>query len=245
MSYKLATEVTEARKEWSKQKFLMIGGSGIGKSTFFSFAEDVGYMQTEAGLEFITAKKNVCHNWADVCGCMGALLQSAKDGKFPYKLLVIDTVDRIVDYATESALDWAKAKYQKTEIRAINDIPNGAGWDIRRRNVDKLLRGLEQLPCAVALIGHLENKKVEDDGQKAYDKHTISIGGKVGGDILAWSDHTLHVKGVMMGDVLKRTVYTKPTKSREAKSRGGIVKDGWVWEDNDEENFLQLRKQFD
>ena len=39
---------------------------------------------------------------------------------------------------------------------------------------------------------------------------------------------------------LVRTVYTKPTKSREAKSRGGVIGDNWKWVDNDEDNFNKL-----
>ena len=244
MSYKLSTEVTEAQAVWSRQKFLMIGSAGIGKSDFWQHADDVAYIQSEAGLEFITGIKNEVRSWNDVHGLMGALMEAMKNNTFPYKTIVVDTIDRIVDFAGEEALKWGKNKFSKNEISVISDIPNGAGWSFRQSLVDKFLRGLEILPCCKVLIGHVETKKVEEDGAKPYDRKSISIGGKVGGDVLAWSDHTLHVVGRRMGDTLKRTVHTKPTQSREAKSRGGAVKDGWIWGDESKDNFNKLREQF-
>jgi len=244
MTYQLQTEVTEARAVWNQQKFLMIGASGIGKSDFWRHADGVAYIQSEAGLEFISAIKNPVKSWADVHNLMAALMDAYKNNKFPYKCIVVDTIDRIVDYATDEAINWGRTKFTKQDIRVVGDIPNGAGWDVRRGLVDKFLRGLEVFPCAIALVGHLEVRKIEEDNVQAYDKNTISIGGKIGADILAWSDHTLHVKSRMQGDQLKRVVYTKPTTSREAKSRGGIIKDGWVWVDDSKANFDYLRSLF-
>ena len=97
--------------------------------------------------------------------------------------------------------------------------------------------------CAIAYVSHLEVKRIEEENRK-YDKSTISIGGKVGGDLLGWTDHTLHIQAQLYGDKLLRTVYTKPTQSREAKSRGGIVPDNWKWVDNDKENWTKFRGLF-
>ena len=231
-------------KSWDKQKFLMIGMAGVGKSDFWQHAENPLYIEAEAGLNFIDACKVPVRDWSDVKEVISALNTAIKSNDFPYDLIVVDTIDRILVYAETEVMDWGRKKFSKSDIRAINDIPNGAGWDIRRQLVNKFLKAIEAIPCAKAVVGHLETKKVEEDGSKGFDKNTISIGGKIGGDILAWSDHTLHIAGRMMGDELKRTVYTKPTKSREAKSRGGIIKDGWVWGQDSKENFAKLREQF-
>ena len=232
-------------KRWCDQKFLMIGDSGIGKSEFFSHAERPFYLEAEPGLNFLDVYKLPCRDWDDIGQTMSLLIKEAeKPESFPYDLIVVDTIDKVVDYASEETIRWGKNKFKNSDIVSIGDIGQGTGWDMRRTMVHKVLNALEKFPCAVAIIGHLDCKEVDESGQVPYHKHTISIGGKVGSDILAWSDHTLHVKGVMLGDVLKRTVYTKPTKSREAKSRGGIIKDGWVWSENSAENFNKLREQF-
>ena len=231
-------------KDWKDQKFLMIGMAGIGKSDFWQHAENPLYIEAEAGLNFIDACKVQCRGWNDTKEIVSSLNNAVKSGDFPYDLLVVDTIDRILNYAEEDVLRWARDKFSKSDIISIRDIPQGTGWDLRRELLNKFLKAIEPLPCAKALIGHVEDKQIEEMGQKEYHKQTISIGGKIGGDILAWSDHTLHVAGVMMGDELHRTVYTKPTKSREAKSRGGIVKDGWKWSADSKANFAKLREQF-
>jgi len=240
----LPTKRSGISKDWKSQKFLMIGMAGIGKSDFWQHAENPLYIEAEAGLNFIDACKVQCRGWNDVKEIITSLNNATKANEFNYDLLIVDTIDRILNYAEQETLDWAKAKYSKSNIMVISDIPNGAGWDIRRQLLNKFLKAIEPLPCAKALIGHVEDKQIEEMGQNQYHKQTISIGGKIGGDILAWSDHTLHIAGILMGDELKRTVYTKPTKSREAKSRGGIVRDGWKWSADSKDNFAKLREQF-
>ena len=77
-----------------------------------------------------------------------------------------------------------------------------------------------------------------------YDRNTISIGGQLGETLLAWPDHILHVESLVRGDKIMRTVWTKPTQSREAKSRGGVIPNGWRWEDDDAVNYKKFRGLF-
>lgn len=102
---------------------------------------------------------------------------------------------------------------------------------------------MEELPCALAYIGHLHTKRVEE-GVRKYDKHTIALWAGMGNDMLAWADHILHVKANMIGDKLERIVFTLPTQSREAKSRGGIIQNGWKWGNNAKTNYSEFRKLF-
>lgn len=239
----LPTERSGTSKKWEDQKFLLIGPAGVGKSDFFQHAKNPLYIEAEPGLNFISACKVPCRSWEDV----GEIFKAFKEAqaKWSWDIVVVDTIDRVVDYATQAVIEMGKAKWPQKDIQSLSDWPGmGGGWASREALVKKFLSALERLPCAVALIGHLETKQIEEDGQSAYHKSTISIGGKVGGDILAWADHTLHVDARLVGDTLRRTIYTKPTKSREAKSRGGVVKDGWTWSDDSKANFDKLREQF-
>jgi len=246
MAYKLSTTKSGISKKWEDQKFLMIGQGGIGKSKFWSYADDVMYIQTEAGLNFIEAIKNPVYCWEDLKDVLIELMKLRDAKQFPFKAVVLDTVDRALEYVETEVMAWARGKYSKgNEYGGIGDIPEGAGWYRRETMMNKILASLESLPCAKVIIGHLDNKEIKQEGEKAFTKSTISIGGKVGGNIAHWSDHTLHIVGQMRGDKLTRIVYTKPTQSREAKSRGSVVKDGWIWSDNDEENFKKLREQFE
>jgi hypothetical protein len=99
------------------------------------------------------------------------------------------------------------------------------------------------LPCAIAFIGHLESKEVKEPTRSIH-KQTISIGGKCGLELCAWPDHLLNITAQYAGSEIKRTVRTRPTATIEAKSREGMVPDGWVWSSNDKENWDKLRGLF-
>jgi len=247
MGYDLPTKKSGVSKRWVDQKFLMIGHSGIGKSEFWSYGENPLYIETEAGLNFIDAYKMPARSWEDIHGIMGAMFQAIKDGSFIYDVVVVDTVDRVIICIEDEVMRWAKTKYKNgADFEGIGDVPEGCGWYRRESLINKFLKGLEVLPCAKVLVGHSDNKEVKEEGSaRGYHKNTINIGGKTGGKILAWSDHTLNVVGKMMGDTLQRTVYTRPTMSREAKSRGGIIPDGWRWDADSKVNFDKLRELFD
>lgn len=224
----------------------MIGASGIGKSCFFSQDPNAFFIEAEAGLNAYEVFKMPVRSLDDLRKVYALLKDKADKGDFPYSIVVIDTIDKIVEYTANEVIAEAKQFFKKMadDIHTLFDIPEGGGWDRQKNKIRTLLTAFEQLPCAVALIGHLENKTMRPKNQKEFNKDTISIGGKVGGDILAWSDHTLHVQATMQGDTLIRTVFTKPTESREAKSRGGMIPDMMRWGNNDKENYDNFRKLF-
>lgn len=234
-------------KRFASQKISMIGASGIGKSAFFAQDPKAFFIETEAGLNFEDVFKMPARDWTELREVYNLLYERAWKGdgsEFPYDIVVIDTIDKVINYAEAEVIEWANG-YFKKEVHSIRDVPEGAGWDRRKKHVKRFLDGLEMLPCAKAYIGHVEVKEIKDMVLGKYSKKTISIGGKMGGDLLAWTDHTLHVEALMVGEELKRTVYTKPTQSREAKSRGGIVPDGVVWGNDSGENYRKFRELFD
>lgn len=231
-------------KRWISQKFGMLGHSGIGKSTFWAQDENALFLQCEAGLNYLDVFKVPITSWDDLRQTYGELKEMADSGKFKYSTIVIDTIDRLVDYAEEEVIGIARGFYKKVEINTIGDIPEGGGWAKRQEKVMMFLGLLERLPCAVAWISHPNIKRIEEPTRK-YDKTTITIGGKLGLDLLGWTDHTLHLDALQVGDRLCRTVYTIPTQAREAKSRGGVVPDGWKWKDDMVENFKYLRGLFE
>jgi hypothetical protein len=230
-------------KRFCKQKICLLGAPGIGKSSFLAQEEGAFFFDLEGGLNFLDVKKLPIRTWEELREVFSLLKKAKELGKFPYTMLVIDPVDRLIDIAEEHTILKAQEFYKKINVETIADIPEGKGWDTRRRMVSNFLDELCKFDCAVAYVSHLEIKRIEEETRK-YDKTTISIGGKVGGDLLGFTDHTLHIQAQMMGDKLMRTVYTKPTQSREAKSRGGIVPDGWKWLDDDKENWKKFRSLF-
>jgi len=239
----LPVKVSDIDKRFSKQKFGILGAPGIGKSSFLAQCEKALFLDLEGGLNFLRVLKIPIRDWEELRDTYASLIKAKKENNLLYTMVVIDPIDRLIDLAEEHTILKAREFYKKIEIETISDIPEGKGWDTRRRMVSNFLEGLSRLDCAIAYVSHLEIKKIEEDSRK-YDKSTISIGGKIGGDLLGWTDHTLHIQAQLIGDKLVRTVFTKPTQSREAKSRGGIVPDNWKWLDSDKENWEKFRGLF-
>ena len=243
----LPTVASEVDRKWTSQKFGVIGPSGIGKSKLFSFDPNSFYIQTESGLNHLAVKKLPARSWEEFKDIVSLLFQSYQAGKFPYEggTLIIDTADRWIDLAEQEVISRGRNKFKDVPINTIGDIPNGAGWSWTRELIGNSLAKLEELPCAIAFIAHLEQKEVKTATDK-YHKSTISIGGKLGGDLMAWCDHLLNIESELSRDGdIKRTVRTLPTRNVEAKSREGMVPHNWHWTSNDEENWKKLRAMFE
>lgn len=238
----LPTTRSEVDRKWISQKFGMIGAPGIGKSKFWSFCNGL-YIQTEAGLNHLSVMKMPCRTWNEFKDIYTLLSQANQAGKFPYDTIIIDTIDKFVDVAQQEAIARGRNKFKQMEINTVGDIPNGAGWMWAQDLVENALTKLEELPCAVVYVGHLELKEVKEPTRSIH-KQTISIGGKMGGMLVAWPDHLLNVEAQIIGSELKRKVRTFPTQTIEAKSREGMVKDGWLWGSDDKANWELFRKMF-
>jgi len=238
----LPTVRSEVDRRWISQKFGMIGPPGIGKSKFWSFCNGL-YIQTEAGLNHLKVMKMPCRSWEDFRQIYTLLIQAANSGKFPYDTIIIDTIDKFVDMAQQETVERGRNKFKGNEIHTVGDIPNGAGWAWSMDLVENALAKLDELPAAVVYIGHLEVKEVKEPTRSIH-KQTISIGGKMGGMLTAWPDHLLNVQGMFVGNELRRVVRTLPSQTIEAKSREGLVKDGWQWEADDEANWKKFRGLF-
>ncbi len=242
MPVTLPTKKSEIDNSWISQKTGMIGPAGIGKSQFWSYSNGL-YIQTEAGLNHLSVYKLVCQSWDAFGEIYTQLIQASQSGKFPYDTIIIDTIDKLIDLANEETIARGRAKFKAIEINTIGDIPNGAGWAWNMDLIENALRKLEALPAHIVYIGHLEQKEVKEPTRSIH-KATISIGGKMGGMLTAWPDHLLNIDASYQGSKIVRKVRTLPTATVEAKSRGAVVKDGWVWDESDEVNFKTFRGMF-
>jgi hypothetical protein len=245
MPITLPTTKSEINLRFTDQKIGLIGASGIGKSTFFSFGDKTLYMQTEAGLNHLSVIKVPIRSFNDLKELLTALIQADQSGKFPYDCIVIDTIDELIDLINEEVIRRGREKFTKlsNEINTIGDIPNGAGWQWATELIKLTFDKLEKLPACIAFVGHLENKEVKTATDK-YHKQTLSIGGKTGLWLTAWTDHFLNVESTMNGQQFVRKVRTRPTQYVEAKSRGNVVPDGWQWIDSMQENWNKFRGLF-
>lgn len=230
--------------KWEDQKTGIIGPPGIGKSEFFSHNPKALYLQCEAGLNHLKVMKVPIRAWSDWEETYSALLEAQRAGKFIYDTIIIDTIDRFCDYASDVVVDRGRQKFKSADINVVGDIPNGAGWAWGTDLVMNALGKLEALPAHIVYIGHLDRKEIKKPNQVSVHLQTISIGGKTGRELAAWPDHLLNIEANMVGNNIKRVVRTLPSATIEAKSRGGMVKDGWVWDEDSKKNWEHFRSLF-
>lgn len=241
---KLPTEKRKATRRWIDQKFLMIGPGKVGKSAFWAEGEKTLFLEFEPGLNHLNVLAQPLRTW-DELKELYLLLKDADANTFPYDTIVFDTVDRMVDLATEEVIANGRRKYAKMaqDINGVGDVPNGAGWAWQKELISNVLRKFEELPAASVLIGHWNNKEIKEP-TRTYHRDTISIGGQTGMKIIHWADHTLHVRVTTAGDTQERLVLARPTATVEAGSRGELVPPVTKWSPDMHANYQALRQLF-
>ena len=128
MKKELPLEVIAPSKDWKKQKILMLGQAGTGKSSFWAQDPATFFFDCEGNLNHLPVKRIRCACWDDVREVFGLLTQMKP---MQYTTIVVDPIDRLISYAIEETIWWAKQKYSDKvaeKINTIGDIPEGNGW---------------------------------------------------------------------------------------------------------------------
>lgn len=239
----------EATKLFTAQKFATLGPAGIGKSHLWAVDPLNIIVDMEGNINHLKCRKVVARSWDDLKELYVTLLQQKLDKKpFSFQAISFDTLDRLIDFAHEDVIAEARVKFKGAvdkglQINVIGDVPEGIGWDMRQTKVMNLLNKFHELGVAVNLVGHTQDKQIETPTRK-YSKNTINFGGQLGSKILGWTNHTLNVEANWVGARLERKVHTLPSDAWEAKSHGGVIPDGWKWDDDMEKNWKYLKGLF-
>lgn len=231
---------------WREQKFIMLGESKVGKTEFWADPRNY-FIRTEPGHGHVTTYGDDCRDMGDFHKIRAKLLAAKAAGVLPFETVVIDTGDRFLDCITEDVLDWARQKYNKMadDITGIGDVPEGNGWFMLKQKTNMILKGLEELGCAVVLIFHVTQDQRDDEAtKKKYTCATINVGGKSGKAILAWADHILHVKSMYVGEQIARAMITRQSKYTEAGSRLKTMPPQIPWGTDPKENYAKFRALF-
>ena len=240
----LPTKKSEIDNNWRSQKIGMIGAPGIGKSEFWSYGEHTLFIQTEAGLNHLSVFKVPVRCWDDFVELYTVLIQSHNSGTLQYDTIIMDTVDNFANFANQESIARGRAKFKNIDINTVGDIPNGAGWMWATELVENSFSKLEQLNACIVYVGHLDTKEIKTPTSSIHKK-TISLGGKMGQFLLSWPDHLLHIDAtIQQSGNVKRMIRTLPSQTLDAKSRGGMVQDGWLWGDSTKDNYIKFRALF-
>ena len=226
-------EKTTGKKIYRKQTFCVIGPPKVGKSSMLEDDRNL-FLDIEGGLSHLSVKKfpkdRPFLDYDELESCVDQLVAMKHQGKFPKEIdgVVVDTATRFTQLAGDKTIELMNKKFSK-EWQTLEEISIGGdkgspGWGMRSNLVDQILGKLKQLDCAVWIIAHNENKKIE-----GLEKNTIDIGGQLGKAFLRYSDHILNIIGKTTPDgIITRTVRAMNTATVEAGSRGLCLEASWV-----------------
>ena len=228
--------------EFDAQKFLMYGQTKLGKTSFWAQCDGAYFIKTERGHNHVDVAGKDCHSYDEVMTVVAKLIQAKQIKPYPFRVVVVDTFDRFIEYIEEAVVAWGRDKYKQSEINSISDIPNGAGWSERTSRLSLLLRRLDEIPCAKAIIMHACVDDMEDERGK-FKRTTVNIGGKSNKVITGWADHTMYVRAIYVGDQLLRKVRLRPSREMDAGSRG-VLPAELPWTADNKKNFDEFRSFF-
>jgi hypothetical protein len=190
-----------------KQIFCIYGRPKIGKSTFCSYFEAGLFIATEPGLNHLSVYKVNVTSWEaflEVC-------MELKAGNAQFKTVIIDTIDRLVDYCQEYVC-------RREKILHPADYDYGKGWQMISQEFQRVLAKLALMPYGLVMIGHSKDREVKTKTQK-YDKVGLSISGSNSDVVTTMSDIILFMDEDVVNEKEVGIIRTKPSIYFEAGDR--------------------------
>lgn len=210
----LPTKKTPMQDDPSKLTIVLVGGNGVGKTTFASQAPDVLFIATEPGLHALESYNVAIETWEDFHQVCAEL----KEGGHGYKTIAIDTLTNLYKLCVAFFC-------KKYGVEHVSDIPGFArGYDLVNNHIYNYVKALSYLPYGLFLICHSTEKHIEVPGQAKYIKLVADVPDSIRKRLLGLADIQLYftVEALQKenGTVeTRRVVKSQPTKFYEARDR--------------------------
>lgn len=150
-------------------RIVLYGTHGIGKSTFAAQAPNPVFIQTEEGLDAVSATAfPLCQSFDDILECIGVLASESHD----FQTVVLDSAD------------WAEQLIQKrvaqdNNVKTIDAIGYGRGYKAAADYWRQLLDGLDHLRTdknmQVILLAHSQVRRFDDPLADPYDRYQLDL----------------------------------------------------------------------
>jgi hypothetical protein len=150
-------------------RIVLYGTHGIGKSTFAAQAPDPVFIQTEEGLDAVSATAfPLCQSFDDILECIGVLASESHD----FQTVVLDSAD------------WAEQLIQKrvaqdNNVKTIDAIGYGRGYKAAADYWRQLLDGFDHLRTdknmQVIMLAHSQVRRFDDPLADPYDRYQLDL----------------------------------------------------------------------
>lgn len=141
---------TKPQFTMTKLSMLLYGAPKIGKSTFCSRAEDALFVATEPGLNHLEVASVQVNTWREFLETMALLAK----GGHGFKILVIDTIDKLCDFCDIEICDNAK-------VQTLGDMGFGKGYKIYQNELKRVFQKVFALDMGVILTSHAQLIEVD------------------------------------------------------------------------------------
>lgn len=150
-------------------RIVLYGTHGIGKSTFAAQAPNPVFIQTEEGLDAVSATAfPLCQSFDDILECIGVLASESHD----FQTVVLDSAD------------WAEQLIQKrvaqdNNVKTIDAIGYGRGYKAAADYWRQFLDGFDHLRTdknmQVILLAHSQVRRFDDPLADPYDRYQLDL----------------------------------------------------------------------
>lgn len=181
-------------------KFLIIyGPPKVGKTGFIStLPDDHLFLDCEGGTELTSCISVSISSTEDIYQVIKLIITeggkrkaAGKSGSdlFPYRFLIIDTLDILEEFCVISATDKYKSSTlgKNFEGKSVLELPNGLGYYYVREEVKEVLNKLGSVCKYMIGVSHTKDV-VQDKGGVQVSSTDISLTGKLGKIIASAAD---------------------------------------------------------
>lgn len=182
----------------SPRILVLYGVPKVGKTEVLSQLPGCLILDAEQGSEMYDAMRVSVNSTTDIYEVYKAIAAAGaariKEGKtgidqFPYKYLAMDTLDKIEEFAEQSATVKFKASAIGKSFtgKSVLELPNGGGYYHLRNELNQIVNDISAICPRLILITHIKEKLLNKGGEDVR-VNDISLTGKMGGIICAKAD---------------------------------------------------------
>jgi len=158
---------------------IVFGQTKVGKTTMMSRLPQGKYLvvDLEQGSDFLSVNRVQANSLAE----LAAVLAELRTGNYPFEFIVLDTVDKIVDWSEAYVL-------ASNNATMLKDIPFGGGYSLVREQVMNILNAFNSLGKRLIVVGHRKKTTTDGDAKDEFSISTLDISGKLKNFICADAD---------------------------------------------------------
>lgn len=214
------------------QRVLVYGQEGVGKTTLVGGLPSVLVLDTESGADNVGCDHAAVGCVEDLRAAFRELLAERKAGTCAYKVVALDTADRVWAMCAEEVC-------RANNLKSIEDMPYGKGMKMATEQFVRLVTGgmdaLANAGLHVVVCAHSKVERISPPDNAEYSQYQVKVSapGKQAEEAAAalkqWADAVLfcHFRtsvNAVTGKALseERVVATTHSAQWEAKNRFGL-----------------------